>query len=305
MRYRYFCLLAALLALPLLGARPAQAKVRVVTATDNLAWVTDQIGGNLVSTDYLTRGDQDPHMIDPRPSQVARLSRADMLVRIGMDLDLWMDALVDAARNPKINRGGQGYVDAHVGLRPLEIPSGKLDPSMGDIHVYGNPHYEFSPEAMRTVVARNIMEGLSRVDSAHASTYRANYNSLSQRIQEAEGRWKAKLAPYRGRSVVTYHKTFPYLLQYFGLREFGNVEPKPGIKPSAGHVAEVAREMKANGVKVIIAESYRSRQFSDLLARLSGGTVVPIPGGVGGERGIDSYFSLMDAIVNRIAQAMA
>src|SRR5690348_11180592 len=124
---------AALLALPAAPAgaesapcaRPAPA-VRVLAATDNLAWITQQIGGNHVSVDYLARGDQDPHMIEPRPSQVAKLARADMLVRIGMDLDLWMDSLLDAARNPKIARGAQGYVDAHVGLHPLEIPSGKL-----------------------------------------------------------------------------------------------------------------------------------------------------------------------------------
>lgn len=296
-------IIGALLALLALGATPAHAKVRVVAATDNLAWVTEQIGGNLVSVDFLARGDQDPHMIEARPSQVAKLSHADVLVRIGMDLDLWMDPLIDAARNPKTSRGGRGYVDAHVGLHPLEVPSGKLDPSMGDIHVYGNPHYEFSPECVRTIVARNILAGLERVDPAHADTYRANYNTLSSRLQEAERRWRAKLAPFRGREVVTYHKTFPYMLEYFGLREFANVEPKPGIAPSAGHVAQVANEMKRSGVKVIITESYRSRRYSDLLARESGGKVVPIPGGVGGERGIDSYFALMDTIVDRIAAA--
>jgi zinc/manganese transport system substrate-binding protein len=298
-------LLLALVALGATGGAPAQARVRVIAATENLAWVTDQIGGTLVSTDYLSRGDQDPHMIEPRPSQVVKLARADMLVRIGMDLDLWLDSLLDAARNPKIARGASGYVDAHVGLRPLEVPSGKLDPSMGDIHIYGNPHYEFSPEVMRTIVARNILAGLVRIDPGNAATYRSNYNALSTRLQEAEQRWRATLAPFRGREVVTYHKTFPYMLDYFGLKEFANVEPKPGIKPSAGHVAQVAQEMKQNGVKVIIAESYRPREFSDLLARQSGGKVVQVPAGIGGEKGIDSYFALMDAIVNRIAAAFA
>src|SRR5207253_10209432 len=300
---RLFWVMGALLALPALGARPAEAAVRVLAATDNLAWITQQIGGNHVSVDYLARGDQDPHMIEPRPSQVAKLSRADMLVRIGMDLDLWMDALLDAARNPKIARGTRGYVDAHVGLHPVEIPSGKLDPSMGDIHIYGNPHYEFSPEVVRTIVGRNILIGLERVDPANEATYRANYNAFSNQLLQDERRWKAKLAPYRGREVVTYHKTYPYLLGYFGLREFENVEPKPGIAPSASHVAQVAQEMKRSGVKVIIAESYRPRRFSDLLARESGGKVVTIPGGVGGERGIDSYYALMDTIVDRIAAA--
>jgi len=296
-------LVGAVSTLLALGSAPVHAAVRVLAATDNLAWITQQIGGNHVTVDYISRGDQDPHMIEARPSQVAKLARADMLVRIGMDLDLWMDALLDAARNPKIARGAQGYVDAHVGLHPLEIPSGKLDPSMGDIHVYGNPHYEFSPEVVRTVVARNILAGLQRVDAADRAAFQANYNAFSSRLQQEEQRWKAKLAPFRGRAVVTYHKTFPYMLDYFGLREFANVEPKPGIAPSASHVAQVAQAMKQNGVKVIIAESYRSPRFSNLLAQESGGKVVTIPGGVGGERGIDSYYALMDTIVNRITAA--
>jgi zinc/manganese transport system substrate-binding protein len=294
--------LAALLSV---ATGPAQAKVRAVAATDTLAWATRAIGGNQVQVEALSRGDQDPHMIEARPSQVIKLQQADMLVRIGMDLDLWLDPLIDAARNPKISRGGKGYVDAHVGLRPLEVPSGKLDPSMGDIHVYGNPHYEFDPVVMRDVVAQNILQGFLRVDPGNASTYRGNYSALVERLNQNLARWQAKLRPFRGKAIVTYHKTFPYLLERFGLREFENVEPKPGIEPSAGHVADVARQMKQDGIKVILTESYRSRRFSDLLARQSGGVVVAIPGGVGGERGINDYFSLMDAIVDRLAAALA
>src|SRR2546425_4122444 len=201
---RPFWTLGALLALTSLGARPAHAAVRVLAATDTLAWITQQIGGSHVSVDYISRGDQDPHMVEPRPSQVVKFARADMLVRIGMDLDLWLDALLDASRNPKIARGTRGYVDAHVGLHPVEIPSGKLDPSMGDIHVYGNPHYEFSPEVVRTIVGRNILTGLERVDPGDSATYRANYTAFSNRLLQEEKRWKAKLAPFRGREVVTY-----------------------------------------------------------------------------------------------------
>src|SRR5438874_908064 len=127
-------------------ATPAHATVHVVAATDNLAWVSKEIGGSHVEVESVSHGYQDPHRVEARPSQVVKLARADMLVRIGMDLDLWFDPLIDAARNPKIARGARGYVDAHVGLHAVEVPSGKIDPSMGDIHLYGNPHYEFSPE---------------------------------------------------------------------------------------------------------------------------------------------------------------
>jgi ABC-type Zn uptake system ZnuABC Zn-binding protein ZnuA len=294
----------ALAALAVGLATPAHATVHVIAATDNLAWVTKEIGGSHVEVDSLSHGNQDPHRVEARPSQVVKMARADMLVRIGMDLDLWLDSLLDAARNPKIARGARGYVDAHVGLRPLELPSGKLDPSMGDIHVYGNPHYEFDPVVMRDIVARNVLAGLERVDPANAATYRANYTALSGRLTQAIDRWEAKLRPFHGDWVVTYHKTFPYLLARFGLKEFENVEPKPGIEPSASHVAQVAQEMKEKGVKVIVTEDYRSRRFSDLLAQESGGKVVPIPAGVG-DNGINDYFALMETIVDRLAAALA
>lgn len=289
--------------LAVLVTSSADAKVKAVTATDTLAWVVKSIGGNNVQAEALSRGDQDPHTISPRPSQVVKLAQADMIVRIGMDLDLWMDSLLDAARNPKLSRGAKGYVDAHLGLRPLEVPSGKLDPSMGDLHIYGNPHYEFDPVAMKTVVAKNVLDGLVRVDPANAATYRANYADLVQHLEEATQRWQAKLKPFRGKQIVTYHKTFPYLLARFGLEEFDNVEPKPGIEPSASHVAEVARNMKQSGVKVILTEDYRSRRFSDLLARQSGGVVVAIPAGVG-DRTAKDYFALMDTIVDSLAKAL-
>jgi ABC-type Zn uptake system ZnuABC Zn-binding protein ZnuA len=300
MRLQYILSVASLLA----AVAPAQAKVQVVTATETLAWATRAVGGNLVQVEALSRGDQDPHAIEARPSQVVKLARADMVVRVGMDLDLWLDPLIEAARNSKISRGARGYVDAHVGLRPLEVPSGKVDPSMGDIHIYGNPHYEYDPIVMRDIIAKNILNGLLRVDPANASTYKDNLSALVARLNAAIERWEVAMKPFRGRPVVTYHKTFPYLLARFGLREFDNVEPRPGIAPSAGHVADVARRMKQAGVKAIVTESYRSRRFSDLLARQSGGVVVPIPAGVGGERGAEDYFAAMDLIVNRLVKAL-
>jgi ABC-type Zn uptake system ZnuABC Zn-binding protein ZnuA len=300
MRLQYILCAASLLTC----ITPAEAKVQVVTATDTLAWATRAVGGDRVQVESLSRGDQDPHMVEARPSQVVKLARAGMVVRVGMDLDLWMDPLLDAARNPKIARGAKGYVDAHVGLRPLEVPTGKIDPSMGDIHVQGNPHYEFDPLAMRNVVARNILQGLLRVDPENASAYRGNYAALTARLDDAIERWQAAMKPYRGRAVVTYHKTFPYLLARFGLSEFDNVEPKPGIAPSAGHIANLARRMKQAGVKAILTESYRSRRFADLLAQQSGGEVVSIPAGVGGERGVNDYFAAIDLIVARLAKAL-
>jgi zinc/manganese transport system substrate-binding protein len=285
------------------SALPASAKVDVVTADQTLAWVVGDIGGKNVSVEYFASSNQDPHTVEPRPSQVAKLQNADMLVRIGMDLDLWLDSLIRAAGNGKIAPGGRGYVDASRGLRPLEVPSGKLDPSKGDLHVYGNPHYLFGPSNLR-VAARNVTEGLKRVDSANAATYEANFKDMMEKLQSSLATWKARLSPDKKKQVVTYHKSLIYFLAEFGIIEAGNVEAKPGLEPTPGHIAEVAREMKADGVKAILMESYRSRRFADLLARQSGGTVVLVPGGVGAEKGLNDYFSFMGAIVDRVAAAL-
>lgn len=292
-----------LLAFGASGTAPAAAKVNVVAANQDLAWITSTIGGSQVSVDYLAGSNQDPHNIDPRPSQVVKLARADMVVRIGMDLDLWFDSLIRAAGNGKILAGSRGYVDASQGIRKLEVPAGKLDPSKGDIHVYGNPHYLFGPSNVPTV-ADNIRDGLKRVDSAHAAAYDSNYAALVSRLNEAIPRWKAKLSKDQGKSLVTYHKSLVYFLNDFGLKEFANVEPKPGLEPTPGHVANLARDMKAGNIKVILTENWRPRRFTDLLARESGGQVVSVPGGVGAEKGINDYFAVMDAWVDRVSAAL-
>lgn len=301
---RTFKILAlAGLAISVAGAVPASAKVNVMAANEDLAWVTNQVGGNNVTVDFIARGDQDPHHIEPRPSQVAKLSGAKLLVRIGMDLDLWMDSLLRASGNGGISPGGRGYVDASAGLHALEVPTGKLDPSKGDIHVYGNPHYMFAPTNVRTV-AHNVLEGLERVDPGNKAAYEANFNSLMTKVGEGIKRWNAKMAGDKGKSIVTYHKSLVYFLNEFGLKEAGTVEPRPGLEPTAGHVSSLAAEMKSQGVKVILMESYRSRRFADLLASQSGAKVVLIPGGIGGEKGIDDYFKLMDAITDRVSAAL-
>lgn len=303
-RRRSLLLLAGLALALAAGARPASAaRVTAVAATQDLAWVTSAVGGPNVSVDYLASSNEDPHGVEPRPSQAARLARANLVVRVGLDLDLWFDALIRRAGNPRVLPGAAGYVDASRGVRLLEIPSGKLDPSRGDIHIYGNPHYFFGPSNLPAVV-RNVRDGLKRVDPSGAPTYDANAAVLVQRLNESLPRWKQQLAPHRGKGVVTYHKSLIYLLAEFGLREVGNVEPRPGLEPTAGHVGAVARQMKAEGVRVILTEGWRPRRFANVLAGQSGGRVVPLPGGVGAEKGLDDYFRFMDACVERLASAL-
>jgi len=286
-----------------LFALPAAAQVRVVTTFTDLADIVKQIGGAHVQVSSLARPQDDFHLVTPRPSMALELSRAKLFVRVGMDLDLWADDLLAAARNASILRGASGYVDCSVGVRKLEVPTGRVDPAMGDIHIYGNPHYLFDP-ANAKIAARNILEGLKRVDPANAQEYQRRYEAFVQRVDEHLKRWHQILAPYKGTLVVEYHKTLPYFLQRFGLRELATVEPKPGIPPSPGYLREVIARMKNTGCKVILIEHFRPRRFPDAIARETGAKVVVLPAAVGAE-GTTDYFSMINAMVNRIAAALA
>jgi zinc/manganese transport system substrate-binding protein len=286
-----------------LFALPAAAQLRVVATFPDLADIVKQIGGARVQVSALARPQDDFHLVTPRPSMALELSRAKLFVRVGMDLDLWADDLLTAARNAAILRGASGYVDCSVGARKLEVPTGRVDPSMGDIHIYGNPHYLFDP-ANAKIAARNILEGLRRVDPANAQEYQRRYEAFVQRVDEHLNRWHQILAPYKGTLVVAYHKSLPYFLQRFGLQELATVEPKPGIPPSPGYLREVIARMKNTGCKVILIEHFRPRRFPDAIARETGAKVVVLPAAVGAE-GTTDYFSMIDAIVNRIAAALA
>jgi zinc/manganese transport system substrate-binding protein len=298
--YLLFC---AALALALGSAAPASAAVKVVATSQDLAWLTKAMGGDQVTVSYLGSSNTDPHHVEPRPSQVLELSKADMVVRVGMDLDLWMESLLRSSGNGKIQPGAKGYVDTSVGFAKLEVPAGKLDPSKGDIHVYGNPHY-FSGPMVIPAVARTITDGLKRVDPGHSQLFETNYQNFVKRLQAEWKNWSAKMQSHRGAKVVTYHKVMPYFLRDFGLVEFGNVEPKPGLEPTPGHVAQLSSQMRAAGVKVILIDNWRPRRFADLLASQSGGKVIVLPYGIGSEAGVDDYFKLITTWVDRISSGL-
>lgn len=282
---------------------PLQAKTNVVTTSTDLADIAKAVGGDKVTVTALMLGSQNPHTVEPRPSQVARLSRADLFVRIGMDLDMWADSLISASRNRSVQQGGKGYVDASINIRKLEVPSDRVDGSQGDIHVHGNPHYWLDPENAQ-VVARNIMLGLKRVSPGDADYFEKNYRSFSDRIDDRMTEWKKTLAPHKGKKIVTYHKTWVYFIRRFGLKEIGNVEPKPGIPPSPSHLRSLVSDMKSEDAKVILMEKFYSRKFPDAIARQTGAKIVEVPVSVGGEKGVGSYIELIDTIVKRLSAAL-
>lgn len=297
------CALALLAATPGLSAGRAQAAINVVATVPELAEITRQVGGKNVSVYSIARPNRDYHRVDALPSDVQRVARAKLIVAGGMDLELWMTALLNAAANRNLNRGGSGYVDASQGVRRLEIPTSQITGASGDIHVEGNPHIWYDP-IYGKFIARNVLRGLLRVDPAHAADYRANYVRFNAEIDRRMTGWKAALAPYAGRPVVTYHKNYAYFLRRFGLREYGNLEPKPGIPPSAGHVSALISSMKRDGVRAVVVESIYPTRWANLIQRQAGIKYVVAPYSVGA-LGTRDYFSFMDLMVSRFKQALS
>lgn len=285
-----------------LGSSPALASISVVAATPELADITKSIGGSSVSVYSIAKPNQDYHMIEPRPSDVGRISRADVVVRIGLDLDMWMDALMNAASNGRVNKGGSGYVDASVGIARLEIPHEQITGASGDIHVDGNPHYFYDPENGK-IMAHNIMLGLIRVSPRGRAAFESNYRQLAADIDSHTAAWQKELSPYRGRPVVIYHASAIYFLRRFGLKQFGELEPKPGIPPTAPHIQGLIRRMKEGKVTAMVIESIYPRRFPDLIARETGAKYVVVPYSVGA-LGTKSYIDMIDAWVSKYKEAL-
>jgi ABC-type Zn uptake system ZnuABC Zn-binding protein ZnuA len=296
-------LLAALLPALALANSPGQAAVNVITTDTNLANITSYVGGSRVRVESLSRGVDDPHAVEPRPSMVLKLSRAQLFVRVGMDLDIWVNGVLDKVSNAGVRPGGRGYVDASRGIRVQEIPPAKLDPSMGDIHVYGNPHYLLDP-ANAITAASNIAGGLARVDPAGRAMYTQNLTNFANQIKSHLARWRAELGGTRGAQITTYHRMWVYFMKRFGLVEYGTMEPKPGIPPSPGHVNSLIKGMKEDKVKAMLIEDFRSHRYPDLVASRTGAKAVYVPVAVGGEPGVTNYFLLFDTIVSRLAAAL-
>jgi len=304
MRRFLLLLVAAISALLLTLAPTAARKIRVVATTNDLKWATEQIGGDRVEVVALMHPLQNPHTVQPRPSFVVQLNRADLLVRIGLDYEeTWLPPLVEESRNSKIRRGGVGDVDASIGIPLLEIPTGRVTREQGEVHIMGNPHYWLDPENMK-IIARNITEGLRRVDPAGASVYERNLRKLEREMDELLNETLDLAAPLRGEKFVAYHTTWSYLANRYGFRIIGYLEPKPGIPPSASHLADLILRMRQEKVKVIIKEPFYENRIPNMVAQRTGAKVVEICPTAGGEKGTETYPKLMHHILTKLVNAV-
>jgi ABC-type Zn uptake system ZnuABC Zn-binding protein ZnuA len=288
--------------LAIVSAIPAAASIYVVAATPELADITKQVGGDRVSVYSIAKPNQDYHMIEPRPSDVSRIARADMIVRIGMDLDMWMTALLNAASNGKVSSGGPGYVDASEGLHKLQVPHEQITGAAGDIHALGNPHYFYDPMNGK-LIAWNVLRGLIRVSPGNKSTFESNYRRFSEEIDSRTAVWEKELRPYRGREVVVYHESAIYFMHRFGLSQFGELEPKPGIPPSPSHIESLIRRMKDSKVSAMVVESIYPSRFPQLVQRETGCGYATVPYSVGA-MGTKNYFDLINGWVQGYKTAL-
>ena len=287
----------------LAGGVGAAEKVRVVTTTTDLKALTEAVGGDLVEVDALARGNQNPHDLEVRPSLMVRVRRADLLVMNGLELDQWAEVVVQGANNPKVIAGAPGRVDASHGIPVLDVPTARVDRSMGDVHPAGNPHYSLDP-GMAPAVTGTILEGLARVTPPHRAVFERNRQEFLSRLALAMARWSASMAPFKGAKVVVYHPLWSYLLTRFGLVQVGTVEDRPGIPPTPGHLTKLIGLMKADQVKLVIVEPWSDQKLAERLAREAGVKAVILATAVGSVKGADSYIDAVDYNVNALAQAL-
>jgi zinc/manganese transport system substrate-binding protein len=281
------------------GARPAHAKLRVVTTIETFADLARQVGGDRVEVTALARGYQDPHFIEAKPSLVLALNRADALVYVGLDLEVgWLPPLVQQSRNGRIQRGQTGNVDASSVIQPEDVPTAPAAQlrAQGDIHPLGNPHY-WIPPANARAVARLIARRLTALDAAGAAAYQSGLGGFEGRLDAKEKEWAAPAAALRGARIVGYHKSWSYVSRWLGLQEMGYVEPKPGIPPTANNTAQLIELMKRSQVRLVILESFYSSSLAKFVADKAGARLVSAPSDVGATPTIKTYFDLVDALI--------
>lgn len=295
-------LAAVAVALPLTAS--AQSRLNVVTTTEDLGALAREVGGDKVTVTALAKGYQDPHFVDPKPSFILAVSRADLLIVVGRELEIgWLPPLLTSGRNAKVQPGGAGYLDASTNVKILDIPTGQITRAMGDVHPQGNPHYWLEPGNGRRI-AGVIRDKLSALMPANAAYFAGRYQDFDQRLAAAEKRWDAALAPYKGTKIVTYHRSWPNFTERFGLNVMGYVEPKPGIPPSPSHTLELVEDMKAQGVKLIVVEPYFDPKTPQSIASQVGGRVLVLAPSVGGTKEATDYIQLFEYDVNTLAAAL-
>ena len=292
----FACFVAAVVTL---APARADAKLKVVTTIETLADLARQVGGDRVDVTSMSHGYQDPHFIQAKPSLVLVLNRADAVVQVGLELEVgWLPPLIQQSRNPRIQPGAPGNIDASTAIDVQDIPRIPADQlrAMGDIHPLGNPHY-WVPPKNALAVARLLARRFADLDPSGGATYRAALATFEHQLAAKERAWATAAAPLKGEKVVTYHKSWSYVAGWLGLVEIGYIEPKPGTPPAADHTARLIGLMRSEGAKLVIHEDFYPSSLATFIADKGGARVVSCPSDVGATPDIKTYFDLVDAVI--------
>ncbi len=264
------------------------AKVQIVASISDLADIAATIGGNQVKVTTIAKGTQNPHYVEVLPSYMLKVRRADIYLKVGMELDLWSQQIIDGSRNGKVR-----IVDCSKNIKRLEVPTGKVDASLGDIHRLGNPHYWLDPEN-GGIIAQTIATALIQADPKHRDLYTSNLNSFLQELESRRAKWERDFSDLIGKKIIFYHNSWPYFATRFGLDTRGFVEDKPGIPPTPAHLDALIRQIQEEDIAVIAMEPYFSPRVPDFLHEKTGIAVVRLAQSVGALPEADSYLNLFD-----------
>ncbi len=281
----------------------AADRLKVVTTMSTFADVARTVGGDHVEVSYVASPKFNPHFIEPKPSDVLRVKRADLLIHGGLDLELWRGPLLDAAGNTRLFQGQPGELDLSQGIELLEIPTRAVSRSEGDIHIYGNPHYWVDPDNGRKM-AQAIAEKLSAVDPAHTQDYQRNLQAFLARLATAMAAWRSRLKPYEGQELVGYHNEWPYLMRFAGLKMSQFLEPKPGIPPTPKQVELVEHYMKERHVRGIVQSPYFPTQAAEAIAKRTGARIILLCQNVGEVPQASDYLAMVEYNVARLVEGL-
>jgi len=278
-------------------------RLTVVASVPSLRSIAELVGGEKIEAFAIATGYQNPHFVDPKPSFIMKLSRADMFITTGLDLEIgWAPSLIQSSRNPKIQQGGDGYIDASKGVPLLQVPTSS-DRAQGDIHVYGNPHYWLDPLRGKQI-AQNIFDGLVKLSPENREYFAANLAKFDREIDTRTAAWVKSLEPLNGVPIIAYHNEWPYLEERFKFVVTDFLEPKPGIPPTPSQLVKVIAEVKAKKIPIIISSPYFTTEAADLVSRQTGARLAVLAPSVGAFDGVDTYYDLFDYNVRVLLEAL-
>lgn len=272
-------------------------KVNVVTSTTDLADIVKQVGGDRVMVTSIARGNQDPHYVEILPSYMMKVRKADIYFMVGLELDLWAQYIIDGSRNRKLK-----VVDCSVEINKMEVPKGKVDASMGDLHRFGNPHYWLDPENGK-LIARMITRELSAFDVKGQEDYNNKLANFEQQVDLSLEKWESEFSNLVGKKIIFYHNSWPYFVARFGLKTVEFLEPKPGITPSPSKLNQIIQIIKSNDIQLIASESYFSDRVPKFIATKTSVKTVMLAQSVGALDGIVSYFDLFETNLRILSEA--